>query len=138
MYICIICRRGLKNDRKFYSFQITWRFRPEKQMKMLLHSVRLPSVINGRRIFSTAERKPPLFNMNAMSALYHIAQNDPPALAGGEWSVEFVQFVDCCLVKNQVERPNVSECLCVSETCAKVASSSLTFRHYLKKLFAVL
>ena len=28
-----------------------------------------------------AERKPPLFNMNAMSALYHIAQNDPPALS---------------------------------------------------------
>jgi len=27
-----------------------------------------------------AERKPPLFNMNAMSALYHIAQNDPPVL----------------------------------------------------------
>ena len=27
-----------------------------------------------------AERKPPLFNMNAMSALYHIAQNDPPTL----------------------------------------------------------
>ena len=28
-----------------------------------------------------AERKPPLFNMNAMSALYHIAQNDPPVLS---------------------------------------------------------
>ena len=32
-----------------------------------------------------AERKPPLFNMNAMSALYHIAQNDPPALATDGW-----------------------------------------------------
>ena len=31
-------------------------------------------------IFLVAERKPPLFNMNAMSALYHIAQNDPPML----------------------------------------------------------
>ncbi len=28
-----------------------------------------------------AERKPPLFNMNAMSALYHIAQNEPPTLS---------------------------------------------------------
>ena len=45
-----------------------------------------------------AERKPPLFNMNAMSALYHIAQNDPPVLADPEtddgptcwtWSREF-------------------------------------------------
>jgi len=45
-----------------------------------------------------AERKPPLFNMNAMSALYHIAQNDPPVLADPDtedgsarwtWSHEF-------------------------------------------------
>ena len=28
-----------------------------------------------------AERRPPLFNMHTMSALYHIAQNDPPTLA---------------------------------------------------------
>lgn len=32
-----------------------------------------------------AERKPPLFNMNAMSALYHIAQNDSPTLQSIEW-----------------------------------------------------
>lgn len=32
-----------------------------------------------------AERKPPLFNMNAMSALYHIAQNDSPTLQSNEW-----------------------------------------------------
>ena len=37
--------------------------------------------------FVSAERKPPLFNMNAMSALYHIAQNDPPTLTIGEWYV---------------------------------------------------
>ena len=36
-----------------------------------------------------AERKPPLFNMNAMSALYHIAQSDPPRLNDGCWSHEF-------------------------------------------------
>ena len=28
----------------------------------------------------TAERKPPLFHMNAMAAMYHIAQKDPPTL----------------------------------------------------------
>ena len=32
-----------------------------------------------------AERKPPLFNMNAMSALYHIAQNESPTLMSSEW-----------------------------------------------------
>lgn len=32
-----------------------------------------------------AERKPPLFNMNAMSALYHIAQNESPMLQSSEW-----------------------------------------------------
>ena len=36
-----------------------------------------------------AERKPPLFNMNAMSALYHIAQNDAPALSSDGWYVLF-------------------------------------------------
>lgn len=32
-----------------------------------------------------AERKPPLFNINAMSALYHIAQNEPPSLTTDGW-----------------------------------------------------
>lgn len=39
-------------------------------------------------MFLIAERKPPLFNMNAMSALYHIAQNDPPALSTDGWYVK--------------------------------------------------
>lgn len=34
---------------------------------------------------SAAERKPPLFNMNAMSALYHIAQNESPVLQSNHW-----------------------------------------------------
>uniref|UniRef100_A0A8C6XID6 non-specific serine/threonine protein kinase n=1 Tax=Naja naja TaxID=35670 RepID=A0A8C6XID6_NAJNA len=34
----------------------------------------------GITCIELAERKPPLFNMNAMSALYHIAQNDSPLL----------------------------------------------------------
>ncbi len=58
-----------------------------------------------------AERKPPLFNMNAMSALYHIAQNDSPALSGGDWSDDFRNFVDACLLKSVDERPNGEDCL---------------------------
>lgn len=34
----------------------------------------------GITCIELAERKPPYFNMNAMSALYHIAQNDSPTL----------------------------------------------------------
>lgn len=53
-----------------------------------------------------AERKPPLFNMNAMSALYHIAQNDPPMLSTPEnWSSCFVEFVQLCLKKQPSVRP---------------------------------
>jgi len=61
----------------------------------------------------SAERRPPLFNMNAMSALYHIAQNDSPSLtdAAGDWSSSFHDFVDACLAKNVADRPDVAGCL---------------------------
>lgn len=52
-----------------------------------------------------AERKPPLFNMNAMSALYHIAQNESPVLASNHWSDYFRNFVDSCLQKIPQDRP---------------------------------
>uniref|UniRef100_A0A665SXQ6 Serine/threonine-protein kinase TAO3 n=1 Tax=Echeneis naucrates TaxID=173247 RepID=A0A665SXQ6_ECHNA len=38
----------------------------------------------GITCIELAERKPPLFNMNAMSALYHIAQNDSPTLQSND------------------------------------------------------
>ena len=63
-----------------------------------------------------AERRPPLFNMNAMSALYHIAQNDSPSLATtGDWSTDFRNFVDSCLGKNPFDRPDVTGCLQVQQ-----------------------
>ncbi|KAI0220730.1 Serine/threonine-protein kinase TAO1 [Lamellibrachia satsuma] len=65
----------------------------------------------GITCIELAERKPPLFNMNAMSALYHIAQNEPPTLTGAEWSDNFRGFVESCLQKIPTGRPNVSECL---------------------------
>uniref|UniRef100_A0A672HL41 non-specific serine/threonine protein kinase n=1 Tax=Salarias fasciatus TaxID=181472 RepID=A0A672HL41_SALFA len=52
-----------------------------------------------------AERKPPLFNMNAMSALYHIAQNESPVLQSNHWSDSFRNFVDSCLQKIPQDRP---------------------------------
>ncbi|XP_060699689.1 serine/threonine-protein kinase TAO3 isoform X1 [Hemiscyllium ocellatum] len=58
-----------------------------------------------------AERKPPLFNMNAMSALYHIAQNESPTLQSNEWSQFFRSFVDYCLQKIPQDRPTSLELL---------------------------
>ncbi|XP_026578454.1 serine/threonine-protein kinase TAO2-like [Pseudonaja textilis] len=59
----------------------------------------------GITCIELAERKPPLFNMNAMSALYHIAQNDSPLLQSSHWSEYFQNFVDSCLQKIPQDRP---------------------------------
>lgn len=54
--------------------------------------------------------------MNAMSALYHIAQNDPPKLStkvvegAVPWSEDFRSFVDGCLKKSASERMSTSRC----------------------------
>ncbi|XP_022096284.1 serine/threonine-protein kinase TAO1-like isoform X3 [Acanthaster planci] len=69
----------------------------------------------GITCIELAERKPPLFNMNAMSALYHIAQNDPPSLANStEWSSAFRSFVETCLAKDPEHRPTAVQ-LCANE-----------------------
>uniref|UniRef100_A0A3Q3JQC4 non-specific serine/threonine protein kinase n=1 Tax=Monopterus albus TaxID=43700 RepID=A0A3Q3JQC4_MONAL len=65
----------------------------------------------GITCIELAERKPPLFNMNAMSALYHIAQNESPTLQSSEWSDYFRNFVDSCLQKFPQDRPNSEELL---------------------------
>uniref|UniRef100_A0A8C6TWS4 Serine/threonine-protein kinase TAO3 n=1 Tax=Neogobius melanostomus TaxID=47308 RepID=A0A8C6TWS4_9GOBI len=65
----------------------------------------------GITCIELAERKPPLFNMNAMSALYHIAQNDSPTLQSNEWSDHFRNFVDYCLLKIPQDRPSSGELL---------------------------
>lgn len=67
----------------------------------------------GITCIELAERKPPYFNMNAMSALYHIAQNDTPTLSGQspDWSHTFRNFVEVCLRKSPIDRPTSSELL---------------------------
>ena len=82
----------------------------------------------------TAERRPPLFNMNAMSALYHIAQNDSPSLApGDDWSPTFRDFVDACLAKNVTDRPDVAGCLQVIEF---LVISPINFMLYVTDTYA--
>uniref|UniRef100_A0AC35G3F2 Protein kinase domain-containing protein n=1 Tax=Panagrolaimus sp. PS1159 TaxID=55785 RepID=A0AC35G3F2_9BILA len=72
----------------------------------------------GITCIELAERKPPFFNMNTMSALYHIAQNEPPKLqtklVTGEaapWSEKFISFVDQCLRKDPEQRLSTRACL---------------------------
>lgn len=66
----------------------------------------------GITCIELAERKPPYFNMNAMSALYHIAQNDSPSLSpGSSWSDVFRHFVNFCLQKSPADRPTASRLL---------------------------
>ena len=64
----------------------------------------------GITAIELAEKKPPLFEMNTMSALYYIPQNDPPTLAEPQlWSKEFQNFVAWCLQKNADNRPSAQE-----------------------------
>lgn len=65
----------------------------------------------GITCIELAERKPPYFNMNAMSALYHIAQNDTPSLNSAEWTGVFKHFVESCLQKNPSDRPTANKLL---------------------------
>ncbi|KRZ57453.1 Serine/threonine-protein kinase SULU [Trichinella nativa] len=65
----------------------------------------------GITCIELAEKKPPFFNMNAMSALYHIAQNDSPSLPVGSWSSDFHDFVDQCLIKDPALRFSTETCL---------------------------
>ncbi|KAF5296307.1 hypothetical protein FQA39_LY12524 [Lamprigera yunnana] len=65
----------------------------------------------GITCIELAERKPPYFNMNAMSALYHIAQNESPSLQSSEWTDRFKYFVKSCLQKLPGDRPTSSKLL---------------------------
>lgn len=65
----------------------------------------------GITCIELAERKPPYFNMNAMSALYHIAQNESPTLSTPSWSDTFSNFVELCLKKLPTERPSSAKLL---------------------------
>ncbi|XP_023817793.1 serine/threonine-protein kinase TAO1 [Oryzias latipes] len=80
----------------------------------------------GITCIELAERKPPLFNMNAMSALYHIAQNESPTLQSTEWTDDFGNFVESCLQKIPQERPNSEELLKHSFVQRKRPESVLT------------
>ncbi len=85
-----------------------------------------------------AERKPPLFNMNPMSALYHIAQNEPPTLMmnneNQSYTNDFISFIAMCLQKNPNDRPTSTELLKVNISNRRKPNYkmlSFPFRHHL-------
>ena len=52
--------------------------------------------------------------MNPMSALYQIAQNDPPTLKitnDVQYTDDFVAFIAMCLQKTPTDRPTAKELL---------------------------
>ena len=64
----------------------------------------------GITAIEMAEKKPPLFEMNTMSALYHIPQNDPPTLAEPAiWSDDFHDFLRKCLQKKAEDRSTAAD-----------------------------
>ncbi|XP_057355308.1 serine/threonine-protein kinase TAO1-like [Manis pentadactyla] len=65
----------------------------------------------GITCIQIAERKPPLFAMNAKRALYHITRNKPPTLQSNEWSSSFRNFVESCLQKIPKYRSTSKELL---------------------------
>eukprot|EP00039_Didymoeca_costata_P008301 m.110206 g.110206 ORF g.110206 m.110206 type:complete len:912 (-) comp14028_c0_seq2:213-2948(-) len=58
----------------------------------------------GITAIELADKVPPLFDMNAMSALYHIPQRPPPRLSGDKWTDSFKNFVAECLQKEPENR----------------------------------
>eukprot|EP00041_Stephanoeca_diplocostata_P020833 m.474237 g.474237 ORF g.474237 m.474237 type:complete len:637 (-) comp21674_c0_seq1:423-2333(-) len=55
----------------------------------------------GITVIEMAQKEPPLFHLQAMSALYNIPENDPPTLpADKNFSIAAHDFVDRCLVKD--------------------------------------
>ena len=74
----------------------------------------------GITCIELAERKPPLFHMNAMSALYHIAQRDSPTLKDKEhWYLYVLSIVPLC-VCGVCTSLWIYACLCFTYFCVSL------------------
>lgn len=62
----------------------------------------------GITCIELAERKPPYFNMNAMSALYHIAQNESPTLPVSNGGI-LRQFASKQFLKERIDNTVLSK-----------------------------
>ena len=75
----------------------------------------------GITCIELAEKKPPLFDMNPMSTLYHIPQNDAPTLTNpSKWSPDFVNYVGLCLTKDPADRAPISQLIEVGSSYCNI------------------
>ncbi|ESN96616.1 hypothetical protein HELRODRAFT_156036 [Helobdella robusta] len=65
----------------------------------------------GITAIEMAEGKPPLCEMHPMRALFLIPRNPPPRLKSKKWSKKFTGFVEVCLIKDHISRPNTDQLL---------------------------
>ncbi|XP_062574089.1 serine/threonine-protein kinase mig-15-like isoform X2 [Saccostrea cucullata] len=65
----------------------------------------------GITAIEMAEGKPPLCDMHPMRALFLIPRNAPPRLKSNKWSSRFSNFVETCLLKDYMHRPNTETLL---------------------------
>lgn len=65
----------------------------------------------GITAIEMAEGKPPLCDMHPMRALFLIPRNAPPRLKSNRWSSRFSNFVETCLLKDYMHRPNTETLL---------------------------
>lgn len=87
----------------------------------------------GITLIELAETKPPLFELHAMSACYHIANNPPPRLADPQqWSAAFSDFLSHCLVASPDERWSTKQLL--DHEFISTAGSSTESKRILKDL----
>ena len=66
----------------------------------------------GITCIELAEKNPPLHDMDAMTLMVEIPQNDPPKLKDpSSWSEQFSDFIEKCLRKNPDERFSAEQLL---------------------------
>ncbi|XP_049340081.1 mitogen-activated protein kinase kinase kinase kinase 4 isoform X3 [Astyanax mexicanus] len=65
----------------------------------------------GITALEMAEGAPPLCDMHPMRALFLIPRNPPPKLKSRKWCKKLVRFVESCLVKNYLQRPDTERLL---------------------------
>jgi misshapen/NIK-related kinase len=58
-----------------------------------------------------AEGKPPLCDLHPMRALFVIPRNPAPKLKSRKWSKKFMNFIEVCLLKDYLQRPNTDQLL---------------------------
>lgn len=65
----------------------------------------------GITAIEMAEGSPPLCDMHPMRALFLIPRNPPPRLKSKKWSKKFHSFIEQCLIKDYMQRPNTEQLL---------------------------